>query len=64
MNYHITLQRIVYTGEGSIEEPSRVASFVREFDRDTCIEALREVYPINGYVFESVDTAEDTKEKL
>ena len=63
MNYHITLRRIKWIeGEGNIQgEPSRVASFVCEYDRDTCQEFLCSIYPYSGYVFESVDTTENTK---
>ena len=57
MNYHITLQKTKWVeGKGDVQgEPLRVASFVREFDRDTCKEALDDVYPYDGYEFESVD---------
>jgi len=60
MNYHITLQSNIRSKwvneEGNITgEPSRVASFVSEFDRDICLEALVEVYPRNNYDFKPVD---------
>lgn len=63
MNYHITLQRIKWSEEeGNVQgKPLRIASFVRELDRDVCIESLDSTYPLNGYVFESVDTTENTK---